>query len=317
MTTNEINFLTPELLAQKSKVSEIDYWLSVLDWVTGWHYDLDIIWILDKIEALKLPKGATILDAGAGLGITQFLLAARGYNVLSLDFAEREVPKMAQGIFQVEQVNRNLEGYHHTYMDFMVYKDPKGSSPSKMGRILSIVTSPKEIIYRLKYYSRKLRSRLMRQSEIKKDHSHFGKISFVRGTFNNIPLDSNSVDLVVSVSAFEHNKFEDMPSTVVEFERVLKPGAAMLVTTSAAQAEDHFHKPSQGWCLNVGRLQSMFAASKINGNFDASIQALTTSNEFKKRIPMAYTMSANNGLPFGDLTNIKYVPVGIYKHKNS
>lgn len=37
----------------------------------GWHYVLDLIWLLRR---LKFAPAATVLDAGAGWGITQFLL---------------------------------------------------------------------------------------------------------------------------------------------------------------------------------------------------------------------------------------------------
>ena len=57
----------------------------------GWHYYLDLAWMLHEIR--KLPQGALILDAGAGTGLTQFMLASLGYNVISADFATRAFPR--------------------------------------------------------------------------------------------------------------------------------------------------------------------------------------------------------------------------------
>ncbi|RKY40680.1 MAG: hypothetical protein DRP81_09100 [Candidatus Omnitrophota bacterium] len=43
----------------------------------GWHYILDLAWIISHID---IPPGCKILDAGAGGGILQYLLAIRGYR---------------------------------------------------------------------------------------------------------------------------------------------------------------------------------------------------------------------------------------------
>ena len=92
---NRIELLNVDLLNQSDLLAEIDHWLKVFNWQQGWHYDLDIIWTLNCIEEYGLKPGSTIMDAGGGLGITQFLLAARGYNVISLDFNTRSIPKFS------------------------------------------------------------------------------------------------------------------------------------------------------------------------------------------------------------------------------
>ena len=69
--------------------------------------------------------------------------------------------------------------------------------------------------------------------EKQNNHKSFGNITFLRGTFNDIPLPENHVDCLVSISAFEHNTYEDMDSSVQEFSRILKKNAPMLITTSA------------------------------------------------------------------------------------
>ena len=51
-----------------------DELVEVLNRPNGWHYDLDHIWILRSLESIDLPKGATILDAGAGMSCSSFWL---------------------------------------------------------------------------------------------------------------------------------------------------------------------------------------------------------------------------------------------------
>jgi SAM-dependent methyltransferase len=91
--TDAITIFPVELLEQRKDLKR-----EVLDAVDrfgtgiGWHYLLDLVWLLERIE--DLPEGSLILDAGAGHGLLQMLLAARGHRVLSVDFAPR-VPSEA------------------------------------------------------------------------------------------------------------------------------------------------------------------------------------------------------------------------------
>lgn len=52
---NCIELLDIDLMNDQAKLNEIDHWKKVLNWPNGWHYDLDLIWALKKIENLKLP----------------------------------------------------------------------------------------------------------------------------------------------------------------------------------------------------------------------------------------------------------------------
>ena len=86
----------------------------------GWHYDMDIIWLLNELDNAGIKQGATILDAGAGMGITQFILASRGYNILSLDFSPRSKP-LAEGIFDIKVLDQKKLDYQHDYIGFVDY----------------------------------------------------------------------------------------------------------------------------------------------------------------------------------------------------
>ena len=76
---------------------------------------------LRELEAAGILPGSTILDAGAGQGIMQFLLAARGYQVISLDFSSRSVPIRSRGIFDIRGSGEASLDYKHPYMDFISY----------------------------------------------------------------------------------------------------------------------------------------------------------------------------------------------------
>ena len=329
----EIFLLPVSLLDKRECLKLIDHWLKVINWTNGWHYDLDIIWILSNIEKLNLAPGSTIVDVGAGLGVMQFILAAKGYNVISLDFKLRTPPKFTKGIFEITCENRDLGDFKSDYMEFINYP-ATGSSTTKEGNVIkrkinNFLSHPlTSVKYRLKQFSHPLLYWQMHQHNLRdryniayllernKCHKSFGSIKFLRGTFNNIPLDSDSVDLLVSISAFEHNDRSQMDGSVKEFLRVLKPNKTMLVTTSAAADEDWFHKPSQGWCLSRKSLQDMFDVSvNIEFDFASRMQELKLSKALKSRISYFYYLNENNGLPFGKLENTQYLPVGIRKIK--
>lgn len=49
----------------------------------GWHYILDLSWILERLQDLPVPS--RILDAGAGNGLLQYILASMEHTVVSVD----------------------------------------------------------------------------------------------------------------------------------------------------------------------------------------------------------------------------------------
>jgi len=324
--SNRIELLDVQLLDNTGKLNEIDHWLNVFNWPNGWHYDLDIIWILDNIERMALPRGATIVDAGAGLGMTQFILAARGYNVISLDFTDRAIPRFSKNIFTINLNSRDLGAYKHEYMNFMTYGDKTDASKQTRKNFLERlknVNSPAKLYFYMgmkKYqFSKKFKNtfNLPYIMETLKDHSSFGKITFLRGTFNNIPLPEATADAIASVSAFEHNKYEDMPGSVKEFERVLKKGAPMFITTSASQDKDWYFEPPKAWNFSKETLASWFDVPEqgISFNYKKVFENIAGSEVLKKRMSPFYKFNKNNALPLGNLKEAKFLPVGIMKVK--
>ena len=100
--------------ADESAKKEVYYWIKMFVAAVGWHYPLDLIWQYNRIKALNLPKGATILDAGAGYGMMQYILAGNGYNVISVDFLRRKKPFLQSYIFRISND------------DHIIYGGPKG-----------------------------------------------------------------------------------------------------------------------------------------------------------------------------------------------
>ena len=64
----------------------------------------------DWLQQLKLPKGATILDAGCGTGLFSIRLAKAGYKVTAVDIASQMVDKAkAEAIKEGVQKNITFE----------------------------------------------------------------------------------------------------------------------------------------------------------------------------------------------------------------
>jgi len=74
--TDQIEILSVELLDQhRSTVLALRRLARSLGLEFGWHYLLDLTWI---ISLLGPVKGKRILDAGAGTGVLQWYLAEQG-----------------------------------------------------------------------------------------------------------------------------------------------------------------------------------------------------------------------------------------------
>jgi 2-polyprenyl-3-methyl-5-hydroxy-6-metoxy-1,4-benzoquinol methylase len=88
----------------------------------GWRYILDITWILKEIDNLNLSRGSLVMDAGAGNGVLQFILAGQGYNVVSVDFFQETSPHFAcSSLFKVEQVVDSSKEFDSDYCDHLKF----------------------------------------------------------------------------------------------------------------------------------------------------------------------------------------------------
>lgn len=256
----------------------------------GWHYMLDLIWICFQIK--DLPPGSTVLDAGAGYGLLQYVLVKLGMRVISVDFVPRKGPRALRciSVSAGEEFSNEYTGHLQQTYSISTERDASErvfSSQAEMKGMLE-TTSADIIFYRSDLASMSL-------------------------------LENESVDAVVSVSALEHNSMAGTTSAIKECLRVLKPRGVMLATTSASNTADWYHEPSKGWCYSEGSLRKMFELSKsVDSNFDEYSEIMIglreLGNELHIQLAPFYFSSGNNGMPWGRW-DPAYVPVGVRKVK--
>lgn len=283
---NRLEVLSPELLQSlQEHVKYIDQMTKELNKQLGWHYILDIAWILEQVK--DLPKGAVILDGGGGYGLLQFILFEKGYNVISVDFIDRnlreaEIEKYrAQFIHDreifgneyVQHLNRNYGNTVNAEVSFDVIDDT----------LLFSANSPKIVFYR----------------------GDLSRLSYIS---------DNSIDCIVSLSALEHNPKEIIGSIYEEFKRICKADGIMALTLSGTEAqEDWFHVQSKGWCFTQQTLVELFQLDLYESNFNHVydiFQKLKLSSKLEKRLAPLYFKSGENGMPWG-VWNPEYIPVGV------
>jgi SAM-dependent methyltransferase len=129
-------------------------------------------------------------------------------------------------------------------------------------------------------------------------------------------LEENSVDVVVSVSALEHNTPDGLEQVVHELQRVLKPNRLLLATLTAAKDQDLWHGPSSGWCYTAESLQRLFGLPSESANnyekYDELFLELRNCAELRDGLASFYFHSDHTGMP-GGVWDPQYMPVGIRK----
>jgi ubiquinone/menaquinone biosynthesis C-methylase UbiE len=287
---NAIELLGPELLEHEPALRDIDHWLAVMDRPQGWHYDLDIVWLLTQLERAGIAPGMTVLDAGAGLGITQYVLAARGFHVISLDFAERQVPERGRQIFRITQADDPPLDYRHGYADHMRFvPEPRGIFHMASKAARRFMHSPADTLNAMLDRRRGLHRARRFAEERARDHSRYGTIRFVRASFHQMPVDSASVDAVVSVSAIEHSEKDIIMRAFAEMRRVTRPGGPILVTTSMGREPvDTFHEPTRGYCFSAESLSALVGCPAPPLSYDDAERRLLASAGLWSRLDPYY-----------------------------
>lgn len=288
----KIEILPVSLLHQhRGLVDELKGLAENLGLEFGWHYLLDLTWIISQ---MRLDKGVRIMDAGAGVGVMQWYLAQKGVEVVSVDRLDRShLPLRFRLRFQVQGMrkgdlapvlrsNRYREGQERSLIQRVAINAKEVLKTGLPGRAPGRV-----VIYN---------QDLQRLADIRDD----------------------SLDYVVAVSALEHNPPENLNRVVVELMRVLKPGGRLLVTLGAARDQDWFHEPSKGWCYTEATLRDVFdLSSRAPSNYDRYDElfaALQNSAELREDLAAFYARSGENGMPWG-LWDPQYQPVGVCKVK--
>ncbi len=306
MSKQRIEILSVELLTQHSRlVQELRGLAKQLGLEFGWHYLLDLVWIIYQLTESPLEKfpireleGKRILDAGAGVGVCQWFLAEQGAHVISVDRLDRSrLSARFRSRYTLKGLRdedlapftASLWDSHKSFKGFLVnsWYSLKGTA----GRILGKSSQP--------------------SGSVMLYHQDLSQLS---------DLADNSVDAIVSVSALEHNKLEAIPGIVSELMRVLKPGGKLLATLCAARDADWFHEPSQGWCLTAKTLRQLFdlpqSVSSNEDDYDKIMSDLKECAELRDNLAQFYFHSGNSGMPWG-IWDPQYAVVGVCKVKPS
>ena len=258
----------------------------------GWHYLLDLTWI---ISLLDISKNLQITDAGAGTGILQWYLAEQGVTVLSVDRESRaNLPLRFRFRYSVKGKNKeDLEPIYKTILH----------QAGDQGLLRSLAGTAREIL------------------DVKPGSQNSGKVMiYNRDLVDLVDIPSCSQDVVVAVSSLEHNSPRALQEVIKELMRVIKPGGVLLATLGAARDEDWFHEPSKGWCYSDVTLKRIFnlsqAVSTNYEQFDELFSALHNCGELRDNLASFYSNSGDNGMPWG-IWNPEYQPVGICKVKRN
>jgi len=294
----KIEILSIDLLDQNRTTVEALKRLSrSLSLELGWHYLLDLTWILQNLGPVVNRR---MMDAGAGVGVLQWYLAQQGAEVISVDRASRAELALrfrsrsrAQGLRKTD-----LIPVHH-----MLLKDfsREASGPFYRRWVMRGMIIARDLLW--------LMHRPHRTGQVWIYNQDLASMS-------DIP--ENSLDAVVSVSALEHNTAQGLKRVIEEIMRVIKPGGVLLATLAAARDQDWFHEPSSGWCYTEASLRQLFDLSDAPpsnySRYDELLKALRNCAELRDNLARFYSHSDKNGMPWGKW-DPSYQPVGICKQK--
>ena len=253
--------------------------------------------------------GATILDAGAGQGVTQYLLAARGYNVVSLDFSPRTKPGRSVGIFNIQGDGVSDINYQHPYMNIISFG--VDSSVGMAARLRS-ATLRKVILLPQRAIRYAISSLFYIFERFLRSHGAYGVITYVRAPFHEVSLVSESVDAVISISAIEHADINLFHANIKELSRLLKPGAPLLLTTSAASSgESIFHEKSSGWCFSLSALKGYFPGCDVAFDVEGCARSLIESDVFIDRLNPYYYQDEEGFCYARRIGVLPYLPVAV------
>jgi SAM-dependent methyltransferase len=257
----------------------------------GWHYLLDLTWIISQLGTITQKN---IMDAGAGTGILQWYLAQNGATVLSVDRANRvDLPLRFRWGYRVKGLrSADLLPLNQVVRTYLI---PGNQGYRKISRLL------RDLV------------------KVGFPQNHTGSIILYNHDLKDlVDIESDSLDAVVAVSSLEHNSPAELGLVVDELIRVIKPGGVLLATLGAARDQDWFHVPSKGWNYSVVSLRNAFRLSNdVRDNYDQYdklFTALVKCDELRTHLASFYSHSGENGMPWGKW-NPQYQPVGVCKKK--
>lgn len=296
MSTSKIELISPVFLSRyRHLAKDIKSMSSNLALSSGWHYMLDWLWTLEQIEEIN---GKTILDAGAGIGFLQWYLASKGAHIISVDRSDRAcIP-------------------FHLLTQFNVRGLTAVDTPLSTAELFNLFNKKALLLPRLKAIARGAWGKL----DFSPHSLLHGTVSLYRKELHNLEnIPDNSVDLIVSISALEHNaKIDDIKKIISELQRVLKPAGKMIITLPASPDTDWFFDPAYSWCFSNKTIKEIFGlAENTLSNYDQYqeiYKEIKNSAELKNSLSWRYYFHKNSGMPRGKW-NPQYLPVGVVKTK--
>jgi SAM-dependent methyltransferase len=290
---DQIEILPVSLLdQQRNTVNALKKLASSLQLEFGWHYLLDLTWIISHLGAVR---GKRIMDAGAGTGILQWYLAEQGAEVFSVDRGSRaSLPLRFRQRY-------NVTGLRSA--DLLPYEQAARQKNANANLSGKIKTGIKDLAARAD------------------PRRATGSVVIYNQDLMNLEnIADNALDAVVAVSALEHNDPEGLERVVRELLRVLKPGGLLLASLCAGRDQDWFHEPSKGWCYSDASLRRLFklqdSAPSNYDHFDELFAALKDCAELRDNLASFYSRSGDNGMPWGKW-DPQYQPVGVCKVKKN
>ena len=297
---DKIEILPVTLLdSERSTVVDLQRLAGRMKLEFGWHYLLDLTWIIRQIEIIS---GVSIIDAGAGTGIMQWYLADQGAKVFSVDRESRaRLPRRFRRHFKVEGLREEDLALENVRVGGIAGINQRSLKKTVSELIDVIQTSAS-------------------QKSDPRGGDRIGLVIIYNQDLENlVDIPTNSVDAIVAVSSLEHNSPDGLKVVVTELMRVLKPGCALFATLGAARDRDWFHAPSNGWCYSEGTLRDIFNLSpntKSNyDQYDHLFKALQNNKELLENLAAFYFNSGDNGMPWGNW-DPQYQPVGVRKIKH-
>ncbi len=262
----EALFLLSEDLIDQSPATAMEVlgYSSKLGLGLGWHYLLDLTWVLDR---LALPPPARILDAGGDQGLLQYILALRGHQVVSADALIRDNPQ------RLEKLVRVKKSGSQEALD-LAYTKHRGGA----GQMRAELTPARAAI-------------------------EPGEVEFHCCDLEHLEhVSDNEFDAVVSISALEHNPPDKVKAIMGELRRVAKNGAPMLITISMAE-QPRLDEPSLSWLLDeAGVVEAYGLAPGYQTNCEqlpAWLEKIQESPRLARWLGAFHFHSGKNGMPWG------------------
>jgi SAM-dependent methyltransferase len=296
---DRIEILPVDLLEQnRPVVDDLKRLAGSLGLEFGWHYLLDLSWIL---SLLGDANGRKIMDAGAGTGVLQWFLADKGAQVTSVDRLSRAaLPLRFRRRFRAQGLRGEADLLPAGSVFWRNFNRPVPGSWLRKWAV-RLVAQAKDLVGWLQ------------------GPAGGGSVLIYNQDLQNLAdIPDNSLDAVVSVSALEHNTPEGLQAVVQELMRVIKPGGVLLATLTAGKDQDWWHEASSGWCYTDVTLRQLFdlpvCTASNYARYDELFAALKGCAELRENLASFYFRSEEKGMP-GGVWNPQYQPVGVCKIK--